>query len=177
MHQKLSNGYYIGPVTPSDKPAFVEHLNDRRIYENTLNIPYPYTEDDADRFVEHRVHNAPTTKRTLFAIRNAQGFLIGSVDVDARSSLVIGRDHASELGYWLAVPYWGNGVMSEAVKWLCEYAFRELELTRLTAHVFSFNLRSEKVLQKNGFQLEGVLKKCHRKDGAFIDTLLYALVY
>ena len=163
-------GYSIGPVTPDDKPAYIEHFKDRRIYENTANIPYPYTKADADWWIAHRATKSANTKETLFAIRNPEGSLIGSVD--AGSKFVVGRDHASEIGYWLAVPYWGQGLMTEAVAWLCGYAFTELQLTRLTAHVFRFNRRSARVLEKNGFQLEGVLKKHHLKDRVFIDALL-----
>src|SRR5215469_9354142 len=98
IYQSLNNGYCIGPVAPDDKDAFVEHLKDKRIYDNTQCIPYPYTEGDADRWIQARVLESTATKETLFAIRNRQGSLIGTID--AGSKIIVGEDHASEIGYW-----------------------------------------------------------------------------
>src|SRR5271170_7639825 len=80
VYHRLSAGYSIGPVTPADKPAYIEHFKDRRIYENTANIPYPYTEADADWWIAHRASRSANSKETLFAIRNPDGLLVGSVD-------------------------------------------------------------------------------------------------
>ena len=174
IYQSLANGYCIGPVVPDDKSAFVEHLNDKRIYENTLRIPYPYTEGDADWWIQRRVLQPVSAKQTLFAIRNKEGYLIGIVDADSNTVGV--QQRISEIGYWLASPYWGSGIMTEAIAWLCGYAFSELGLLRLTAHVFIFNRRSARVLEKNGFQMERVLPKHYLKDGVPIDACRYALV-
>jgi [ribosomal protein S5]-alanine N-acetyltransferase len=176
IHLDLSNGYYLSAVKPDDKDAYIEHFKDRRIYENTLAIPYPYTEADADWWIQERVLNPQTSQLpcSLFAIRNPQGFLIGSLDAGCKSASNI--THSSEIGYWLAPPYWGKGIMTEGVVLLCDYAFKELALTKLTAHVFIFNRRSARVLEKNGFAIERVIKKYHYKDGAFIDACLYTLI-
>jgi RimJ/RimL family protein N-acetyltransferase len=66
--------------------------------------------------------------------------------------------------------------MTKVVRALCEHAFAEWNLVRITAHVFPFNNASAKVLEKNGFLLEGVLRKHHWKAGNFLDAKLYALV-
>jgi ribosomal-protein-alanine N-acetyltransferase len=66
--------------------------------------------------------------------------------------------------------------MTDAVKTYVHYAFAELELLRLTAHVFAFNLASARVLEKNGFKLEGHLRKHFCKDGNLIDANLYGLL-
>jgi [ribosomal protein S5]-alanine N-acetyltransferase len=103
VYHRLSARCFIGPVIPDDKPAYIEHFKDRRIYENTANIPYPYTEADADWWIAYRGSRSANSKETLFAIRNPDGLLVGSVD--AGSKTVVGSDHASEICYWLAVPY------------------------------------------------------------------------
>ena len=84
--------------------------------------------------------------------------------------------HCAEIGYWLARPFWGQGIMTEVVRALCGFAFAEWKLVRITAHVFDFNAASARVLEKNGFSLEGLLRKHHRKAGRFLDSRLYALV-
>jgi RimJ/RimL family protein N-acetyltransferase len=100
-----------------------------------------------------------------FAIREPSGRVIGGCGFN---ELTVG--HRAEIGYWLAKPCWGRGIMTEVVERLCEMAWTEWKLVRITAHVFPFNEASARVLEKNGFQLEGVLRKHHQKDGQFLDA-------
>jgi [ribosomal protein S5]-alanine N-acetyltransferase len=83
---------------------------------------------------------------------------------------------SGEFGYWLAEPYWGRGIVSEAVKFTSEYALNHFGLVRLEAPVFSWNPASMRVLEKSGFIREGVLRNSVFKDGQLIDQVLYALV-
>ncbi len=169
---RVNQDIHLSAVCPSDKPAFVEYLNDREIFERTLRIPYPYTLADADHFL---ARDAEATARLghpiHFAIRNLSGKAIGGVGFEG-----LAYGHKAEIGYWLAKPYWGQGIMTLVVGALCAWAFAEWKLVRITAHVFLFNDASAKVLEKNGFLLEGVLRKHHQKDGNFLDAKLYALV-
>jgi [ribosomal protein S5]-alanine N-acetyltransferase len=87
-----------------------------------------------------------------------------------------GIDHKAELGYWLAKPYWNQGIMSKAVQKVCSYAFDELGLVRIAAHIFEFNTASAKVLEKCGFEREGYLHKYYKKEGKFFDGIAYGLI-
>lgn len=161
----------LSAIRPSDKGAFVEWLNEKDIFECTLRIPFPYTEDDAARFLgvvaeATARHGHPVQ----FAIRTADDDLIGAFGFEG---LVYG--HRAEIGYWLAKPFWGRGIMTDVVRTMCAFAFAEWELVRITAHVFDFNAASARVLEKNGFQFEGLLRKSHCKAGQFLDSRLYAL--
>ena len=82
---------------------------------------------------------------------------------------------AAETSYILAPDHWGNGLMTEAVRRVLQYAFEELELSRVCADVFAGNVASEKVLEKCGFQCEGVIKERYEKDGIRIDAILYGI--
>src|SRR5690606_12348842 len=84
--------------------------------------------------------------------------------------------HKAEIGYWLAKPWWGRGIMTAVVGKACEYAFSRWQLVRITAHVFESNIASARVLEKNGFEFERLLRKHHLKDGRFLDSRLFALV-
>jgi ribosomal-protein-alanine N-acetyltransferase len=163
---------HLTSLRPDDKAAFVEYLNDRDIYTNTLRIPFPYREADADQFLRIAAEAATKHGHLLhFAIRDESEQAIGGCGFDG---LCYG--HRAEIGYWLAKPFWGRGIMTNVVHALCDFAFRQWKLVRITAHVFVFNPASARVLEKNGFELEGVLRKHHHKDGRFIDSRLYALV-
>lgn len=66
--------------------------------------------------------------------------------------------------------------MTGVVRAACAFAIAEWKLVRITAHVFELNKASARVLEKSGFELEGLLRKHHQKDGKFLDSKLYALV-
>ena len=66
------------------------------------------------------------------------------------------------LGYALGEPYWGRGLMTEAAQTVCGYGFGELRLTGISATTFPDNARSQRVLQKLGFQYEGSLQQAER---------------
>jgi ribosomal-protein-alanine N-acetyltransferase len=65
----------------------------------------------------------------------------------------------AELGYWLGEPYWNKGIMTQAITLAVDYAFTELNIVRIFAHVFDRNIPSQKVLAKAGFNLDYIAKK------------------
>ena len=182
----IGHGLHLSSILETDKAALLEHLGAKEIYNTTLNIPYPYTEADADFWIYKRIE---ATRRqgveVTFAIRKSDGQLIGGIGADGLDVAAIPRGnqtfsapgaHRVEIGYWLAKPFWGQGIMTDAVRAFINYAFSELYLLRLTAHVFEKNIASSRVLEKNGFRLEGHLRRHFFKDGEFIDARIYGLL-
>jgi [ribosomal protein S5]-alanine N-acetyltransferase len=172
-HLPVTAHISLSEIRPSDKAAYIEHLKEKAIYDHTLRIPFPYTEADAEEWLAlvqktTQEHGQPVN----WAIRNEADYLIGGIGFDG---LAIGKSHRAEIGYWLAKPYWGQGIMTAVVRKTCEFAFAQWNLLKITAHVFAFNPASARVLEKCGFEQEGYLKKHHRKDGRLIDARLYAL--
>src|SRR5947209_13961367 len=166
---KVRDDVYLSSVTFGDKPALLEHFRTRDVYETTLNIPFPYLEEHADSWLQKRIDQTNRFgQEVCFAIRRADDDkLIGCVSAD---TLEPGTTHRAEIGYWLAKPFWGQGIMTDAVRAYVNYAFSELNLSKLTAHTFEFNLASARVLEKNGFKLEGLLRKHLMKDARLIDA-------
>jgi RimJ/RimL family protein N-acetyltransferase len=159
-------------IRAADKAAFVEHLNDVDIYRATLRVPHPYSESDADVFLAICAEAAAKHGHPVhFAIRQDDGRLIGACGFDG-----IVYDHKAEIGYWLAKPCWGRGIMTDVVRAACDFAVRQWKLMRITAHVLEFNQASARVLEKNGFHFEGLLRRHHRKNGRLLDSRLYALL-
>ena len=168
MRINVDDRVYLSEIQPSDKAAYVEHLQDKEIYERTLRIPRPYTEAHAEQWL---ASVAQASEPVKWAIRRADGFLIGGLGFQ---DLI--KSHRAEVGYWLAKPYWGRGIMTAVVRNACDFAFHQWQLVKLTAHVASFNIASARVLEKNGFEPEGYLKKHVLKDGKFLDIKLYGLL-
>jgi RimJ/RimL family protein N-acetyltransferase len=171
---RISDGLCLSGIRTTDKPALLEHLHSRDVYNTTLSIPHPYLEEHADSWIQKRIeHAARVGKDVSFVIRDANDHLIGAVGAD---NFEPGTTHKAEFGYWLARPFWGQGIMTDAVSAYIRYAFSELELLRLTAHVFESNVASARVLEKNGFKLEGRLRKHLCKDGKLLDARFYGLL-
>ena len=171
---KLEDGFFLSPVERRDEEALVEHLQEREISRNTLYVPYPYTEEDAEAWLDARIaHRRDQPREVTFALRNPEGRLIGVVGAD---DLEVGTTHRARLGYWLAKPYWGRGLMTSAARRYVQYALDELDLARLTAEVFCWNTASIRVLEKVGFQREGRLRKHREKEGSLVDVFYYGLL-
>jgi RimJ/RimL family protein N-acetyltransferase len=165
---------HLSEIRPSDKAAMVEHLNEKAIYERMLRLPYPYTQADADEWIALAARAARQQGQPIhWAIRDKEALLIGGCGFDG---LQIGQSHRAEIAYWLAKPYWGRGIMPAVVQKVCEYAFREWGLGKITAHIFASNAASARVLEKCGFVHEAYLKRHYLKDGQFIDARLYSLL-
>jgi RimJ/RimL family protein N-acetyltransferase len=132
---------------PGDAKAVAMLAGDRRIAENTTRIPHPYTLTDAVDFIA--TANGRESEAT-FAVTTADGTLIGMCGFDFRG------EPASEIGYWLGVPYWGNGYATEAARAVIDYAFNDLGYDVLVAGARVTNPASRRVLEKCGFQWTGV---------------------
>jgi len=164
----------LSSLSDGDKAAMVEFLSPKDVYLTTLNIPHPYSEESAEAWIAVRKEHAQRVGQEVsFAIRDANHKMIGAIGADSHEP---GATHRAEIGYWLAKPYWGRGIMTDVIAAYIEYAFGELQLSKLVAHVFEFNAASARVLEKNGFKLEGELRKHYQKEGELVDARVYGLL-
>lgn len=82
----------------------------------------------------------------------------------------------ADIGYWLGVPYWNKGYMTEAVRLVCYLSFKHLDAARAYATVFVGNNGSRRVLEKNGFSVDGTLRSHVFKRGQFVDSWFMTLL-
>ncbi len=120
--------------------------NDRRIAENTARIPHPYKVADAEGFISG-ANKAGGEAVFLITLRDET--IVGACGITS-------TEPAPELGYWLGVPYWGNGFATEAMHAVIDYAFGDLGHEALQAGARVTNPASRRVLEKCGFQWTGV---------------------
>jgi ribosomal-protein-alanine N-acetyltransferase len=169
MNRQLGE-YFLRDWREEDAPSLARYADNRKIWRCLRDLfPHPYRLEHATEFIRRTSAAAP---RTVFAIAT-QTEAIGSI------GLSLGQDvhrYTAELGYWLAEPWWGRGIMTLAVRAMVEYAFGELSLRRVHAAPFAHNLASARVLEKAGFSLEGRMRASAYKDGKTIDQWLYAIV-
>ena len=162
----------LRPWRESDIPAVVRYADNSRIAANLRDVfPFPYHPEDADWFVRDCME------------RDGRGVLFRAIDLDGQAvgsiSVAVGADvyrRGGELGYWLGEPFWGRGIMTEAVGRICREAFSTFDLVRIYAEPYAENFGSRRVLEKAGFRLEGILRQRVCKQGRLLDSCVYALL-
>jgi ribosomal-protein-alanine N-acetyltransferase len=161
----------LRPLGLSDTSTIQEAAGARQIADTMISLPHPYPAGEAARFVTRQQAEREAGRSVTFAIeQEAGGGFCGLVDVRE-----IEREHSqAELSFWLAVEAWGQGYMSESVQAVVRYAFEDLGLNRLYAYHMLRNPASGRVLEKNGFKQEGLLRQRVRKWGQFEDVALWA---
>ena len=82
----------------------------------------------------------------------------------------------AEIGYVISDKYWNKGYMTEALKKILQFGFETMSLERIEARCFVENTASERVMQKCGMKLEGILRSSLHIKGAFIDCKLYSIL-
>jgi len=80
-----------------------------------------------------------------------------------------------DLSYILAKEFWGKGVVTHATKLAVQAGFQELGLARIQAYAMTTNIGSQRVLEKCGFQREGMLRNFVKKQGNLVDVFIYAI--
>lgn len=111
-----------------------------------------------------------TARAGIFRAVTVDDVVAGSVSIEQKED-VYRKD--ADIGYFLVGAQWSKGIMTEAVRQACDAAFRQLDIVRITGAVYAPNLASRRVLEKNGFTLEGTLRSGVFKDGRLQDLCLY----
>lgn len=164
--------FHLRPWRMEDVESFVRYCSDPHVRANMFDDFQELASLDKARGFLAGCISAGSDKMWARAI-DAGGEAVGSI------ALIRGTDayrKSAAIAYWLGRPFWGRGIMSEAVRQICRMAFDSTDLVRISAQPFSTNPASCRVLEKAGFTLEGCLRKSVYKNGQSLDSLLFALV-
>lgn len=160
-----------------------------KIFETKRLILRPWRETDAESLFEYAkdplvgpitgwpVHTS--VENSLDIIRNClsndetyavclkeDNKAIGSIGLMKATQSHISIDaNEMEIGYWLGVPFWGQGLIPEAVNRLLEYAFNELGCTAMWCGYYDNNHKSRRVTEKCGFKYD------HSEENSFVPAL------
>ena len=156
----------------SDARDLAVALSNKKVQDNLRDgLPYPYTEQDGRDFISAML-SADENETFSFAII-VDNIAIGSIGIFRKSNI---HRRTAELGYYIAEEYWGKGIMTEAVRQICEYVFSKSDIIRIFAEPFAYNIASCRVLEKAGFQCEGTLRSNAIKNGKVIDMKMYSKI-
>jgi RimJ/RimL family protein N-acetyltransferase len=160
----------IRSLLSTDAPELARQANDRAIWRNLKDrFPHPYASEHASAFITYCQLQDPERNVAI----TVDGLIAGVIGFEFKEDV---WRRSVELGYWLGQPYWGRGIISEAVPAMTAWAFSQWDINRVWAGVFDWNAASARVLEKAGFVLEARLRKSATKDGRAVDELIYAMV-
>lgn len=142
-----------------------ERLILRPWLENDAESLYKYAKDDrvgpiAGWPVHTGVENSREIIKNVLAVDETYAVILKSKDevvgcvglmIGEKSNIEIGSEEG-EIGYWIGVPYWGQGLIPEATKELMKHAFLDLGLAKLWCGYFDGNDKSRRVQEKCGFK-------------------------
>ena len=162
----------LRPFVLADAPAVQRLAGAREIADTTLLIPHPYPDGAAENFINGVAKEWLEGKTSVFAITFADtGKLCGSIGL-----MIESKYSRAEMGYWVGVPFWGQGICTEPARGLLQFGFGTLNLNRIHAHHFARNPASGAVLRKLGMKHEGHLRQHIRKNDTFEDLVCYGLL-
>lgn len=160
--------------TENDLGDLILHLNSDNVFsENTLNIPFPYQNENAEFWIHELVNKGFEEKKNFtFAIREKENpKLIGAIGIH------LDKLHLkAEIGYWIGKDFWNKGFVTEAVREIIRFGFQDLGLNKIYATHFPHNPASGKIMQNCGMKLEATLKQEYFKNGKPLDVLKYSVL-
>lgn len=153
-----------------DMDWLLQLANNRNIAQNLDDgFPSPYHEEDAEAWLELCVDGEEKDHHFVIEYNGEPVGCIGAIPGKGSYARKV------FIGYWLGEEYWGKGIMTEAVRQICEMIWEKYpDVVRIETHVFSYNPGSKRVLEKNGFELEATMKKKLFRGGQFHDEIHFA---
>lgn len=162
----------LRPFRITDAGAVSTLAGDEAIARNTLNIPHPYSREDAEEWIRGHPGQFDRRDAVAYAVTLASdGTLVGAVGL-----ILDEANDSAELGYWIARDQWGQGFATEAARAVVAWAFDTLELHRIHASHFPRNPASGRVLEKLGMRHEGRLREHVKKWGDYLDLERFGLL-
>ncbi len=160
--------FSLRPWKTSDLNSLVKYADNYQVAKNMTNqFPHPYTREAGEAFIAHATKEQPYN---ILAIE-VNGEAAGGIGIHPLADIMCKN---AEMGYWLAEPYWGKGIITNAIKQMVEYGFRNWDINRIFARPFGTNIGSQRALEKAGFILEAHFKETFYKNDELLDELVYA---
>ena len=152
-----------------DAASLQSNANNSKIANNLRdNFPHPYTLADAFWYINYAV--TQDEKKELYRAIEAENQAIGSIGLVFKKS---GEQEYGELGYWLGEKYWNQGIMTRAVKMMCDIAFSDFPIDYIIAEIYVENVSSMRVLEKAHFVRDKLNPDAIVKTGLLRSTYSY----
>src|SRR5947207_888489 len=141
-----------------DVPSLLKYANNKKISDQVLIVPFPYQEEDAIFRMNFVLQGFNNEERYVFAITlKDKNELIGEIGLHLDKA-----NNSAQFGYWVAEPFWGNGIATEATAAILKFGFEKLSLNKIYATHYPENKASGKVMLNNKMIKEAELKDHYR---------------
>ena len=153
-----------------DAEVLASYANNPRIAVNLRDgFPHPYMIGHAIEFIRNFGSNPDANVRVI----ECDGKFCGVIGLHRQADVYY---QTAEIGYWIAEPFWGKGIATEAVRQMTAYGFETMGLLRIHTGVFEYNPSSMRVLEKNGYVRDGIFRKSVTKMGKVWDEFRYSII-
>ncbi|WP_422411770.1 MULTISPECIES: GNAT family N-acetyltransferase [unclassified Endozoicomonas] len=151
--------------TQQDADQVQTLAGEEQVARLTENIPHPYPDGLAEKWIKDQECLRETNSAFVYAIKlKSSSTLIGAIGLNNATHT------EAKLGYWLGLPFWGQGYCSEAGQALLNHAFEQLPLSQIRARALTRNIKSQQVLLRLGFRSTSEILEKVKED---MDTVKY----
>ncbi|RRQ48297.1 N-acetyltransferase [Maribacter algicola] len=161
--------FNLRPWRATDVDNLARFANNENIAKYlTDKFPFPYTKADAESFIA----SANRSQYDIIYAIEIQNTAVGSIGLHLQQDIY--RKNA-EIGYWLAEPFWGQGIITKVILEMLSIGFKRFDIERIFARPFEYNRASQKCLVKAGFTMEAKLPRTVYKNGEYLGELIYGI--
>lgn len=159
-------------IKKSDQTILISKLNNKSISENILNIPHPFTVEDAIKRMNFVWDGFKNKDRFVFAItiKGEGESICGEIGLHLDKG-----NHKAEIGYWVSETHWSKGIATEATKLIIQFGFEELNLNKIFATHFLKNQAYGKVLINNKMIKEAELVDHYYHQNKYMSVIQFRL--
>jgi ribosomal-protein-alanine N-acetyltransferase len=158
-------------ISPEDAEFFYQVFSNARVCEYLFDEEPIQSVDEAMKWIGIYNNDAIYHNRWVI-INKTNGLRLGTCGFHNWNY----QYNRVEIGYDLLPEYWGKGYMNEALTKAIEFAFSEMKINRIAAHIYPENIRSINVVEKLGFKREGLLRDYYFSRGKYYDHFMYSLL-
>ncbi len=163
----MNSKIQIRPWKKEDAQQLASIANNKKIWQNVRDhFPHPYTNKNALDWIAHTQQQKPILNMAI----TVDGEIAGSIGILLKEDVY---RKSLEIGYFVGEDYWGKGIATVAVSLLLDYITKHFDVVRIYAEVFEHNRASMKILEKNGFHLEGIREKSVIKNNVLMNDQVW----
>lgn len=172
-YQKLETArLLLRQFDPDDLDFIFYHFSDEYVSRYLYDNEPPRSPEEAQAILDWCREQEPDHIRWCITLKETLE-PIGTIGFHRYDN----QNNSSEIGYDLSSAHARKGIMTEALKCVLEYGRRQYGLHRIHGSVAVNNLASNKLLEKNGFQLEGVIRDQYFFRDSYYDHNLWSFIY
>ncbi len=166
LYPRIKTGrLFLRPLEPDDAETVAAYLDDVEVARWLVRVPHPFTVEDAADFIGQCCATADLgTAATLGVVMRGDDRAVVRGIVALHS-----LDTRPEIGFWLGRPFWGHGLMGEAVDATLAWAYASLDIDAVAAGAFEGNVASLAIQARQGFEMVGMSRRASLIEDRLLD--------